>query len=168
MDNFDKIKRNKEFWDVDKAVKRLIYKFSPNEKGLYPYFRVSEHDFNAFKSILGSLDRNKKLNVLNHSLFAKLYIYNLHMAINHFGTTVLDGYPHQDLHNKLRMPLGYFYKAFHSDLHLNQLNKLNKKNDTEKNNDIIKEFKQLQKTFTLEFVSSTLEKHINECLQAYE
>uniref|UniRef100_UPI003F6CBE99 hypothetical protein n=1 Tax=Polaribacter sp. TaxID=1920175 RepID=UPI003F6CBE99 len=121
MDNEKKIKDNKDFWDVDKSVKRLIWRLAPKENGQYFKFEPNENDFNALKSLLGSLDRDKKINVANNVLFAKLYIYHLTMNIRYFNTTVLENYPAQDLNRMLSKPLSMFYKSFHKDLQDNQL-----------------------------------------------
>jgi hypothetical protein len=167
MDNEKKIKDNKDFWDVDKSVKRLIWRLSPKENGQYYKFEPNQNDFNALKSLLGSLDRDKKINVANNVLFAKLYIYDLTMRIRYFGTTVLDNYPVQDLNRMLSKPLSMFYKSFHKDLQDNQLNKLLDTENEKEQKEILKEYERLKKTFTLEFVSSKLDDMINKALKRF-
>lgn len=167
MHNEDKIKRNKEFWEVDKAVKRLVWRLAPNSKGEYSNFRVLEDDFNALKSILGSLDRDKKINVSNNVLLAKLYIYHLTMNIRYFGTTVLDEYPQKDLGRLLDLPLEKFTQAFYKDLIDNQLNKLVETDNENEQKEILKQYEDFKKTFTLEFVENKLFDMVNKALKRY-
>ena len=167
MDNNEKIKRNKDFWDVVKAVKRLVWRLAPNDKGEYSNFRVLEDDFLALKSILGEIDRLNKINLPNNTLFAKLYIYHLTMNIRHFGTTVLDNYPHSDLHRLLSKPLDLFFQSFYNDLQDNQLNKLlNCKTDEEKK-EVWNDFVKYKETFTLQFITEKLTSQINEALKRF-
>lgn len=166
MDNNKKIQENKEFWNEQKAVKRLIWRLAPKENGTYSRFEPNETDFNALKSLLGSLDRDKKINVSNNVLFAKLYIYNLTMNIRHFETTVLEDYPAKDLSLLLSKPLDLFYQSFYKDLQDNQLNKLLKVPESEQK-EVLKEYQRLKETFTLDIVTSKLDSMINQCLKKY-
>lgn len=167
MDNEKKIKDKKDFWDVDKSVKRLIWRLSPKENGQYYKFEPNENDFKSLKSILGSLDRDKKINVANNVLFAKLYIYHLTMNIRYFETTVLNSFPEKDLHNLLSKPLGLFIKAFYNDLQENQLNKLLKTNDENKQKEIVNDYERLKETFSLDYVTDKLLESINNALKKY-
>lgn len=167
MDNNKKIKDNKSFWEVDKAVKRLIWRLSPKENGNYFKFEPNESDFNALKSILGSLDRNKKINIANNTLFAKLYIYHLTMNIRHFETTVLNSYPEKELKRMLDKPLEMFVQSFYNDLHNNQLNKLLKTENEKEQKDILESVEQLKKTYTLDYVRGKLFDSINKSLKTY-
>lgn len=166
MDNEKKIQENKEFWNEQKSVKRLIWRLAPKENGSYSRFQPDKTDFNALKSLLGSLDRDKKINVANNVLFAKLYIYHLTMNIRKFETTVLDDFPAKDLSLLLDKPLDLFYQSFYNDLQDNQLNKLLKVPEPEQE-EVIKEYKRLKETFTLEMVTSKLDDMINKSLKRY-
>ena len=55
MDNRSKIQKEKDFRDVEKSVKRLIWRLAPNENGDFTSFLPNTNDFNSFKSILGSM-----------------------------------------------------------------------------------------------------------------
>jgi hypothetical protein len=167
MDNEEKIKRNKEFWNVDKAVKRLVWRLAPNNKGEYSNFKVVEDDFYALKSILGSLDREKNKVLSYAPLFAKLYIYHLTMNIRYYETTVLNEFPHYDLHKLLDKPLHLFFEAFYTDLQNNQLNRLIDCKTEEEKDQVLKDYKYYQKTFTLEYITDKLTKQINEALKTY-
>lgn len=165
--NEKKIEDYKTFWNVEKAVKRLIWRLSPKENGKYFSFEPNKDDFNALKSILGDLDRQKKINLPNNVLFAKLYIYILTQNIRFYETTALNDYPNKDLAKMLNTPLDYFYQAFYNDLHNNQFNKLLKSESKENDLEILKEFEELKKTFTLELITSKLDNMINESLKKY-
>lgn len=168
MDNDKKIKENKEFWDVDRAVKRLIWRLSPNNKGEYNTFKPTKDDFNAFKSILGSLDREKNKSVSYAPLFAKLYLFVLTQNIRFYETTFFSDFPTKDLHRMLDTPIELFFKSFYNDFTSNQLNKLSDSNSVKINNEIINDYKKLQETFTYDLIKGQLIDLINKALKTYK
>lgn len=164
----DKIKQNKEFWDIEKSAKRLIWRLAPNEKGETQSFKPNENDFNALKSILGSLDREKNKSMSYAPLFAKLFIYVLNQNIRHLETTFLDTIPEKELSRLLNTNVELFFKAFYNDLKDNQLNKLTKTDDKNKQNEILKEYQDLQKTYTYDYVKGQLIDMINKALKRFK
>lgn len=167
MDNRSKIQKEKDFRDVEKSVKRLIWRLAPNENGDFTSFLPNTNDFNSLKSILGSLDRDKKINVSNNVLFAKLYIYHKTMIIRHYGTTALELETQKEISRLLEKPLDLYFEAFHRDLHDNQLNKLMDSKTEKEKIEIIEQYKNLKKTFTLDYVKSKLLEEINEALKTF-
>lgn len=132
MSNQTKIQENKEYWDVKRSGEKLLWRLSPDDDGKFKSFTPNLKDYNALKSVLGWINRQTSKNVDNNVLFAKLYIYHLTMNIRHYGTTVLNEFPTNDLLRLLDTPLNLFYKSFHQDLHGNQLNKLVEYSDINK------------------------------------
>ena len=55
---------------LEKGVNRLRWRFSSNTS-----FKPNQNDIEALNSVLGWIGSQKKINVLNQDLFAKLYIY---------------------------------------------------------------------------------------------
>jgi len=191
--------------ELKKAGKNLLYKLSPNEKGVYFNFKPSINDFNDLKTILGYINRQEKINLENNVLFAKLFIYELTMEIRSYQTTVLNPFPLKKLSAIMQKPLPLFYDAFYRDLLDNQLNKLvefdfiNKQIEEdiknaeenypdyegittkedyikhkqskiiteEQKHEVLKEYEQLKKTFTLEYVTDKLNDTITESVNKF-
>lgn len=165
MEAQEKINYSKQYWDVKNSGKRLLYKLSPMKNGKYKTFEVTEKDFNALKSLLGYINRVESKTIYNNQLFAKLYIMELVGQIREQKTTVFNDFIFTELSNQLSKPLELFYKAFHQDLCMNQLNRLTKKAIEEgKGNDIIANYKLFEKTFTLEYVTAKLDEMMVQTL----
>lgn len=154
-------------YDLKKAVNRFQFRFTKNSNGSFNTFKPNTDDIQAINTIFGWITRQKKESVLNNSLFAKLYIYHLTMNIRHYETTVLNDYPQKDLSRLLDLPLGSFVKSFYNDLQDNQLNKLLKTEDKNKQLEIINQHQDLKKTFTLEIVESKLFDMVSEALNRF-
>lgn len=165
MENEDKIRYSKEYWDVKNAGKRLLYKLSPMQNGKYRTFEVEEKDFNSLKSLLGYINRVENKTIYNNQLFAKLYIMELVGQIRENETTVFNDFLFKNISNQLSKPLELFYKAFYEDLCANQLNRLTADNfNTQEGTDAIIDAKRFRETFTLEYVTSKLDEMMNATL----
>jgi len=162
MSNEEKIKYSKEYWDVKKSGKRLLWRLSPNKNGEYMPFNVTKEDFNALKSLLGYINRVENKSIYNNQLFAKLYIMELVGRIRENQTTVFNDFVFTELSHQLSKPLDLFYKAFYQDLCNNQLNKLTKSNFTDKEGkEVLMDYKRFKETFPLEYVTSKLDEMMN-------
>ena len=165
MENEEKIKYSKEYWDVKNAGKRLLYKLSPMKNGKYRTIEVDESDFNALKSLLGYINRVESKSIYNNELYAKLYIMDLVGRIRESKTTVFNDFVFKELSNQLSKPLELFYSAFYADLCANQLNRLTEKNfDTKEADEIIKDRIRFEETFSLDYVKTKLSEKMNETL----
>ena len=165
MENEQKIKYSKEYWDVKNAGKRLLYKLSPMKNGKYRTIEVDESDFNALKSLLGYINRVESKSIYNNELYAKLYIMDLVGRIRESKTTVFNDFVFKELSNQLSKPLELFFTAFYSDLCSNQLGRLNE--DTFKDrlgDNIILDYEQFKEEFTYEYVKGKLIEKMNETL----
>lgn len=160
--NEEKIKQSKDYWDVKRSGKRLLWRLSSDKNGNFRTFEPNEDDFNALKSVLGCLNRYESKVIYNNQLFAKLYIMELVGQIRENETTIFNDFIFKQISSQLSKPLDLFYKAFYEDLCSNQLNKLTKVNFTDKEgNDIIMDYKRFKETFPLEYVTSKLDEMIN-------
>jgi hypothetical protein len=165
MENEQKIKYSKEYWDVKNAGKRLLYKLSPMKNGKYRTIEVDESDFNALKSLLGYINRVEDKTIYNNELFAKLYIMELVGQIRENETTVFNSFIFERLSNQLGKPLDLYYKAFYDDLCANQLNRLTENNfDTKEADEIIKDRIRFEETFSLDYVKTKLNEMMNATL----
>ena len=165
MENEEKIKYSKEYWDVKNAGKRLLYKLSPMKNGKYRTIEVDESDFSALKSILGYINRVDSKTIYNNELFAKLYIMELVGQIRESETTVFNDFLFKNISNQLSKPLELFYTAFYADLCANQLNRLTENNfDTKEADEIIKDRIRFEETFSLDYVKTKLDEMMNATL----
>lgn len=158
--NKQKIIDEKEFYNVKKAGEKLFWRLSPDSKGEYKHFKPNENDFKALKSVLGMINRIKKNNVSNNVLFGKLCIYFLTQSIRHNETTIFNGNVQLELARLLDRPFGHFVKAFTSDLHTNQINKITIKNFEK---DII-DINKFKETFNDDYNEKKLTEIINTYL----
>ena len=162
MENDDKIKYSKEYWDVKNSGKRLLYKLSPMKNGKYRAFEVEEKDFNALKSLLGYINRVESKTILNNQVMAKLYIMELVGQIRENETTIFNDLLFKELSNQLGKPLDLFYKAFYEDLCSNQLNRLSKGVFTDKEGkEVVMDYKRFKETFSLQYVTNKIDEMIN-------
>lgn len=148
-------------WDIKSAGERLLWRFKSGKS-----FVPNELDVDALTCVLSFINRQTSENIANNQLFAKLYIYHLTMNIRYYETTVLNEFPVGDLHRLLSKPLTSFYKAFYVDLHNNQLNKLVKV-DEEERQGVLDDFKNLQQTFTEDFIIQKLDEQMSNALNRY-
>lgn len=162
MENDEKIRYSKEYWDVKNAGKRLLYKLSPMKNGKYRTIDVEEKDFNALKSLLGYINRVENKTIYNNSLYAKLYLMDMVGRIRQNETTIFNETIFKDLSYQLSKPLDLFYLAFYEDLCSNQLNRLTKGNFTDKEGkEVLLDYKRFKETFTLEYVTNKLNEMMN-------
>ena len=145
MENEEKIKYSKEYWNVKNAGKRLLYKLSPMKNGNYRTIEVDESDFNALKSLLGYINRVESKTIYNNELFAKLYIMELVGQIRESETTVFNDFLFKNISN--------------------QLNRLTENNfDTKEADEIIKDRIRFEETFSLDYVKTKLNEMMNATL----
>ena len=159
-----KLATEKEFWNVKKAGDKLLWRLSPDKNGEYKHFKPNANDFNALKSVLGMINRIEKNNVSNNKLFAKLFINFLTQEIRFHGSTIFDSNILLNVSNKLSYPLDAYYTAFVKDLQENQWNKLLKDKTKEEQLETVKLYNEFKETYSFEYVSSQLNKNINEAL----
>ena len=158
MSNEEKIQYSKDFWDVKNSGKRLLYKLSPMKNGKYKTFEATEKDFNALKSLLGYINRVESKTINNNQLYAKLFIMELVGQIRENETTIFNNLLFERLSNQLGKPLELFYIAFYEDLCNNQLNRLTKKQVTDKEfKETIIDYKRFKDTFSLEYVTKKID-----------
>tara|TARA_R110002050_G_scaffold110178_1_gene222165 strand:- start:2229 stop:2735 length:507 start_codon:yes stop_codon:yes gene_type:complete len=161
MTNKEKINQNNEFWDVKKSGQRLLWRMSPESNGECKSFKPNESDFNALKSILGAINRSQEETISNNQLFAKLYIMQLVGDIRENQTTVFNEFIFERLSNQLSKPLDLFYKAFYEDLCSNQLNRITETTTDKEGQEVIVDYNRFKESFSLDFVTSKLDEHIN-------
>jgi hypothetical protein len=187
-------------FNLDKAVNRLSWRFS-NETT----FKPDNNDVEALNTVFEWINHQKKETLNKNTLFAKLFIYHLTMNVRHYETTILNDFPQKDIISLLEKPLDLYFKAFHQDIHNNQLNKLvefdkiNAQIDKDiaaaerdypkfdsitsqenyiKNKEaqritedqkikVVKDYKNLKETFTLEFVKGKLIDMVTEAINKY-
>lgn len=147
MNNNDKIQNERDYWNVDKSVKRLIWRLAPNEKGQTFQFKPNESDFKALKSVLGALDREKNKSALEYPYFTKLLIVQLIQNARYYETTFLDKFPTRDIFARLDTPFDVLVQELHSTIHNNLINKMTLENSDE----VINQYKQLQESFTYDY-----------------
>ena len=104
---------------LEKGVNRLRWRFSSNTS-----FKPNQNDIEALNSVLGWIGSQKKINVLNQDLFAKLYIYELIRFLRQYDTTIFNDIVQKELSQVLDKPLSHFYDTFYEDLVHNQLSKI--------------------------------------------
>lgn len=105
--------------EFDKAVQRLKWRLSGNTS-----FKPNQNDVEAFNRIIEWISSQKEITLLNDTLFAKLYIERLTNEIRENKSTVFSVINQKEVSRVLSMPIELFYKAFHQDLHVNQLRKV--------------------------------------------
>ena len=143
----------------DIAIQRLAWRFTSNTS-----FKPSEKDVEALNCIIEWMNRQSKESVLNNSLFAKLYIYNLNQTIRHYGATVFDDICQKDLSRLLDTPIEHFYTAFHKELQSNNTIRV-VEDSTIARDQIISELKE---KYTLKKVTTELDFMINEALKTFK
>ena len=104
---------------LEKGVNRLRWRFSSNTS-----FKPNQNDIEALNSVLEWIGSQKKINVLNQDLFAKLYIYELIRFLRQYDTTIFNDIVQKELSQVLDKPLSHFYDTFYEDLVHNQLSKI--------------------------------------------
>lgn len=159
--NKEKITEAAAFWDVQKAGKHLLWRFSLKS------FVVNEDDKIALKSVLAWINRNSGDNVNNNQLFAKLYVYFLTQEIRYNQATVFDELLQKKVNSMLAKPLPLFYKAFISDLYGSQYAKLTREQSINESNEVMMDIKQFKETFNEDYVISKLNEMISEALNRF-
>lgn len=155
--NQKKIEDNATFWDVEKAGKRLLWRFQKDENGNYKNFKINADDELALKSVLAWVNRQSSGVFDKQTLFAKLYLLQLIGSIRENKTTVFNEFVFVELSNQLSKPIELFYKAFYEDLCSNQLNRLSKANITDaEGKQVIVDYKRFREAFSLEYVTGKL------------
>lgn len=164
-ENENKLNQNRQFWDIKKSGERLLWRISPNENGEYKPFKPNESDFNALKSILGTINRFEGKVLYNNKLFAKLYLMQLVGDIRENNTSIFNEMIFTNLSSQLAKPLDLFYLAFYEDLCANQLYKLSEKNVEDIDmREFILDQKRFKETFSIEYVTSKLNEMMNKTL----
>ena len=141
--------------ELDKSIQRLTWRLTSNKA-----FKANQNDVDAFNSVLGWITSQKKINLLNHNLFAKLYIYELTRQVRGMESTVFETINQKEVSRILAMPLSVFYKAFHTDLHMNQITKAVKKEGVTD--------EELKEKYSLEEVTKKLNHMITEAINKFE
>ena len=139
---------------IDKAVQRLSWRFSTGIQ-----FKPNKNDVDALNFLFGWISSQKKINLLNQSLFAKLYIYELNETLIKYDSTVFDPIIQKSLSRILDLPLETFYESFHKSLHHNQLKKL----DLQKGVTL----DDVKEKFNLEIVTDKLNNMITEAVNKF-
>ena len=147
-------------WDIKKAGERLIWRLRPNEKGQHTSFKPNENDFNALKTVLRHITLGKENNASKHTLFAKLYIYQLTTFTRQYGTTIFNDHVQVEVSKMLNYPLSYFYDAFYSDLITNQIDTIVRGENVN-----VDSFK---KVYDKETVDKQLEHMVTEALNRFK
>jgi len=155
--NQQKIEDNANHWDVEKSGKRLLWRFSQDEKGNFKNFTPNENDYNALKSVLSWINRQSSGIIDNSPLYAKLYILQLVGEIRENKTTVFNDLVFDKISNQLSKPLELFYSTFYEDLCSNQLNRLTTENFTDVDGKaVLMDEKRFRETFPLSLVVSKM------------
>mgnify|MGYP003632975494 FL=1 len=140
--------------NFDKAINRLQWKFS---KGINS--KTNTTDIEAINFVFGWIENQKNINVLNQTLFAKLYILKLNEELIKFDATIFDPLIEKNISRILDLPMHTFYESFHSNLHHNHLKKLDLKKGV--SDEDVKE------RFTLEIVTDKLNHKITEAINRF-
>ena len=139
---------------LEKGVNRLRWRFSSNTS-----FKPNQNDIEALNSVLGWIGSQKKINVLNQDLFAKLYIYELIRFLRQYDTTIFNDIVQKELSQVLDKPLSHFYDTFYEDLVHNQLSKIELKKGLSDEDFKVK--------FTKEKVKAKLEHMVSEAVTQF-
>ena len=139
---------------LEKGVNRLRWRFSSNTS-----FKPNQNDIEALNSVLGWIGSQKKINVLNQDLFAKLYIYKLIEFLKMYDTSIFNEIAQKELSQVLDMPLEAFYDRFYNDLIHNQIKRI-----TLKKGVTLEDFKV---KFTKEKVKAKLEHMVSEAVTQF-
>ena len=150
--------------DIKKSLNWLNKRFKSAKEHKYSSFKVNEHDFNAFNSIVEYVSIVNKEKVSKNVLFAKLYIYFLNQQIRYFQTDAFEKIPVIELNKFLDTPLDNYYVAFHKELHSAKIS-----------NTILK-YKQgykptkeeFENKYSLQFVTEQLDLMMNQALNRFE
>ncbi len=143
---------------LEKSIERISWQFS---RGVS--FKPNDADVISWNNIIQWIASQKQVTMSNQQLFAKLYIEKLVREIRESKSTVFDNDIQKEVSRVLSMPIELFYKAFHSDLHNNQIKKVLK--------DKLKEdvtFEDMENKYTLDFVTNKLNEMITESINEFE
>lgn len=143
---------------LEKSIERISWQFS---RGVS--FKPNDADVISWNNIIQWIASQKQVTMSNQQLFAKLYIEKLVREIRESKSTVFDNDIQKEVSRVLSMPIELFYKAFHSDLHNNQIRKVLK--------DKLKEdvtFEDMENKYTLDFVTNKLNEMITESINEFE
>lgn len=151
--------------DVKKSVERLIWRFRKDKEGDYIQFKPNNNDFNELLNIIGWIEQQKELSLLNNDLFAKLFIHVLNQNIEYYNTDVLEEEPQKEISRLLSTPLKLFYKAFHSKIQSVHINRILERTKKENSNEITKQ--ELREFFDLDFVTEQLNHMITEAINKF-
>lgn len=154
-------------YDLEKAVYHFQKKFSKDAQGNYKPFYVTKNDVDHLNCILGWVIREKENSVLNHSLFAKLFIYHLTQSIRYNKATIFDDKLKSDIFRLLDYPLESFYQSFINDLYASQFNRLVETDSIKDANGKIVEIDQFKKVFNEDYIKGKLNDMISEALNRF-
>ena len=151
-------------YDIKKSINRFNWRFRKDDNGNFFNFKPTNEDVKCMNTLISWIIREKKEDLQNNQLFAKLYIYFLHQQIREHNTTVLDSIPQKQLSKLLDKPIHSFYEAFTKELHDNQICKL-LEGVTRENKKLTPEM--LRKAYDLEYVTNSLNGMITEALNRF-
>jgi hypothetical protein len=79
-----------------KALERISFRFGSGKA-----FKPNEHDIVAFNGLVEFFEKYQRREIVEHKLFAKLYIHVYTKFLIHYGTTPDDPIPQKELHEIL-------------------------------------------------------------------
>jgi len=162
--------------DVKKSVERLVWRLKKDKQGSYTSFKPNENDFKELLNIIGWIDRQKEISLLNGNLFAKLYIYHLSQMIETYSynktldpkshesyTSFLESEPQKELSKILDRDIETFYLAFHNKINSDWRDHLCRKLIAKK--DITQEY--VNERYSFEKVKDQLNHIITEAINKF-
>lgn len=142
---------------IGRAVNRLVWRFEQGKP-----FQPNLEDGEALNTIVEFVGEAKGEHLHTNRLFAKCYISLYKIMLEHYGATIFDKTPQQQLHKFLDTPLEEHFRRFTDYLNTCELYKAIEKPDP-KLEDVCK----AQGYFDQEEVAENLTVMITECLRKY-
>ena len=73
-------------YDIKKSINRFNWRFRKDDNGNFFNFKPTNEDVKCMNTLISWIIREKKEDLQNNQLFAKLYIYFLHQQIREHNT----------------------------------------------------------------------------------
>lgn len=153
--------KNNFNYDIEKSANKLIWRFR-KENGIYKSFTPNDNDVECLNTLIQCINREKRSNLKDNELFAKLFIYHMVDSARKYNVTTFNGLLQKDICKTLDRPLKSFYDAFINDIKVRQIENII---DVETKNTItVDKFNEI---YTDEYVKSKLDMIITEALNRF-
>ena len=118
MKNSDKLKQKVEesrYTNINNSIWLI-------QQGIIGKFKANRNEKIAFNTIAKFYNKNKKENLQNNELFAKMFIFTYSKFLTHFNTTIYDDIPSKELARLLYKPTSYFIERLTDELNDREIN----------------------------------------------